>query len=199
MSRQWTAPATVANLGDDVDDPVDKLLQQWAQERPELDCSSLSVVVRVIYLAKVFRQSTEQALAGLDLKLWEYDVLSALRRQGPPFQLPATGLARASLLTSGAMTNRIDRLEARGLVVRATDPADRRGVNVRLTSRGRELTDAAIEARLQSANRQLEALSPAERHAMSAGLRRLFLEAVPAAGSDPSAGVSGPSTGRGSR
>ncbi len=199
MSRQWTAPATVANLGDDVDDPVDKLLQQWAQERPELDCSSLSVVVRVIYLAKVFRQSTEQALAGLDLKLWEYDVLSALRRQGPPFQLPATGLARASLLTSGAMTNRIDRLEARGLVVRATDPADRRGVNVRLTSRGRELTDAAIEARLQSANRQLEALSPAERHAMSAGLRRLFLEAAPAAGSEPAAAVSGSSAGRGSR
>lgn len=199
MSRQWTAPATVANLGDDVDDPVDRLLQQWAQERPELDCSSLSVVVRVIYLAKVFRQSTEQALAGLDLKLWEYDVLSALRRQGPPFQLPATGLARASLLTSGAMTNRIDRLEARGLVVRATDPADRRGVNVRLTSRGRELTDAAIEARLQSANRQLEALSPAERHAMSAGLRRLFLEAVPAVGSAPAGGVSGSSAGRGSR
>ncbi|MCC7259019.1 MAG: MarR family transcriptional regulator [Gammaproteobacteria bacterium] len=164
-----------------MEDPVDKLLQQWAQERPELDCSSLSVVVRVIYLAKVFRQSAEQALATLDLKLWEYDVLSALRRQGPPFQLPATGLARASMLTSGAMTNRIDRLEARGLVVRATDPDDRRGVNVQLTGRGRELTDAAIEARLRAADRQLEALSIGERRAVSASLRRLFLEAAPGA------------------
>jgi DNA-binding MarR family transcriptional regulator len=158
-----------------VEDPVDKLLQQWAQERPELDCSSLSVVVRVLYLAKAFRQSAERALAPLDLKLWEYDVLSALRRQGPPFQLPATGLARASMLTTGAMTNRIDRLEERGLVCRATDPEDRRGVNVRLTERGRSLTDAAIEARLTAANEQLVALGVGERHAVSDGLRKLFL------------------------
>lgn len=162
-----------------MEDPVDRLLNQWAQERPELDCSSLSVVVRVLYLAKVFRQSAERALASLDLKLWEYDVLSALRRQGPPFQLPATGLARASMLTTGAMTNRIDRLEARGLVSRQTDPADRRGVNVRLTEQGRALTDAAIEARLNAANGQLEALSVEERRAMSAGLRKLFLDAAP--------------------
>lgn len=163
-----------------MDDPVDKLINQWAHERPELDCSSLSVVVRVLFLAKIFRQSAERALAVLDLKLWEYDVLSALRRQGPPFQLPATGLARASMLTSGAMTNRIDRLEARGLVARATDPADRRGVNVRLTERGRALTDAAIEARLTAANGQLEALSLEERRAVSAGLRKVFLEVGPA-------------------
>lgn len=156
-------------------DPVDKLLTQWAQERPELDCSSLSVVVRVLFLAKVFRQSAERALAPLNLKLWEYDVLSALRRQGPPFQLPATGLARASMLTSGAMTNRIDRLQARGLVMRVPDPADGRGVNVVLTDAGRRLTDAAIEARLTAANAQLAVLSVAERHAVAEGLRKVFL------------------------
>lgn len=158
-----------------MEDPVDKLLNQWAHERPELDCSSLNVVVRILMLAKVCRQSAERALAPLQIKLWEYDVLSALRRQGPPFQLPATGLARASQLTTGAMTNRIDRLEARGLVARATDPADRRGVNVRLTDRGRQLTDAAIEARLAAANEQLEALSVPERKAVSEGLRKVFL------------------------
>lgn len=162
-----------------MEDPVDKLISQWAHERPELDCSSLSVVVRVLFLAKMFRQSAERALAPLDLKLWEYDVLSALRRQGPPFQLPATGLARASMLTTGAMTNRIDRLEERGLVARATDPADRRGVNVRLTERGRQLTDAAIEARLTAANGQLEALSVAERRVVSEGLRKVFLSVGP--------------------
>jgi DNA-binding MarR family transcriptional regulator len=162
-----------------MEDPVDKLLSQWAHERPELDCSSLSVVVRVLFLAKVFRQNAERALAPLNLKLWEYDVLSALRRQGPPFQLPATGLARASMLTTGAMTNRIDRLEERGLVGRATDPSDRRGVNVRLTDPGRQLTDAAIEARLTAANGQLEALSVAERRAVSEGLRKVFLSVGP--------------------
>jgi len=157
-------------------DPVDKLLGQWAQERPELDCSSLSVVVRILFLGKVFRQSTERALASLGLKLWEYDVLSALRRQGPPFQLPATALARESLLTTGAMTNRIDRLEARGLVTRQGDPVDRRGVNVSLTQAGQQLTDQAIEARLKAANGQLAALSSDERRAISEGLRKLLLQ-----------------------
>jgi DNA-binding MarR family transcriptional regulator len=164
-----------------VDDPVDKLLIQWAQERPELDCSNLSVVVRVLFLAKVFRQNAERALAPLNLKLWEYDVLSALRRQGPPFHLPATGLARASMLTSGAMTNRIDRLEKRGLVRRVPDPADRRGVNVMLTDAGRGLTDAAIEARLTAANEQLAVLSAPERRAVADGLKKVFLS-VGAAG-----------------
>jgi DNA-binding MarR family transcriptional regulator len=165
-----------------VDDPVDKLLHQWSHERPELDCSSLSVVVRVLFLAKILRQDAERALASLDLKLWEYDVLSALRRQGPPFQLPATGLARASMLTSGAMTNRIDRLEARGLVQRGPDPADRRGVNVCLTDKGRRLTDAAIEARLNAANEQLQVLSGTERRAVADGLKKVFLAVTPGNG-----------------
>jgi DNA-binding MarR family transcriptional regulator len=164
-----------------VDDEVDKLMEQWAHERPELDCSTLGVVVRVLLLSKVFRQSAERALAPLNLKLWEYDVLSALRRQGPPFQLPATGLARASRLTSGAMTNRIDRLEERGLVARQTDPSDRRGVNVRLTERGRRLTDAAIEARLAASDEELAPLTPVERRAASDALRKVFLRTGTAA------------------
>ena len=73
-----------------VEDQVDKLLGQWARERPELDCSSLGVVVRVQFLAKLCQRGAERALARLGLRLWEYDVLSALRRQGPPYQLPAT-------------------------------------------------------------------------------------------------------------
>ncbi len=158
-----------------MDDDVDKLLRQWAQERPELDCASLSVVVRVLFLAKILRQDAERALAAQGLKLWEYDVLSALRRQGPPFQLPATALARASMLTSGAMTNRIDRLESRGLVVRGPAPADRRGVMVGLTDKGRRLTDAAIEARLHAANEQLSTLSAAERRTVADGLKKVFL------------------------
>ncbi len=160
-----------------MEDQVDKLLNQWARERPELDCSSLSVVVRVQFLAKLCQQSAERALARLDLRLWEYDVLSGLRRQGAPYQMSATALARASMLTSGAMTTRIDRLEARGLVVRIAEPTDRRGVNVRLTEYGQQLTDQAIEARLTAADTQLEALSGTERHAASAVLRKVLLGA----------------------
>jgi len=156
-------------------DEVDRLLAQWATERPELDCSALGVVVRVQLLSKLLRQDAEAALAPLDLRLWEYDVLSALRRQGPPYQLPATALARASRLSSGAMTNRIDRLEARGLVARASDPADGRAVNVGLTDRGRSLTDAAIGARLAASRQQLAGLAPAERDALSGALRKLLL------------------------
>jgi len=156
-----------------MDDRIDKLLGQWSDERPELDCSGLDVVARLQDAAKIIRRNEDNALGTLDLKMWEYDVLSALRRQGTPFQLAATELARETLLSSGAMTNRIDRLETRSLVEREPDPEDRRGVIVRLTTAGRKLVDDAIEARLDLADEQLAKLSKQERSAISTGLRKL--------------------------
>jgi DNA-binding MarR family transcriptional regulator len=154
-------------------DRIDRLLNQWSEERPELDCSGLDVVARVQDVAKFLRRSEDEALDSMGLKMWEYDVLSALRRQGRPYRMPATELARESLLSSGAMTNRIDRLEERGLVERNPDPEDRRGVLVNLTNAGRELVDDAIEARLAAADEQLSGLSRKERHAISHGLRKI--------------------------
>jgi DNA-binding MarR family transcriptional regulator len=119
-------------------DQVDQLLEDWNAERPELDYSPLGVVVRIQLLGKLLQRSAEVALRPLKLKLWEYDVLSALRRKGKPFEQPATELARLTMLTSGAMTTRVDRLEAKGLVERTTDPEDRRGVNVKLTNQAHE-------------------------------------------------------------
>ncbi len=156
-------------------DRVDKLLGQWSAQRPELDCSGLDVVARVQDAAKMLRRNEDAALHALGLKMWEYDVLSALRRQGAPFRLPATELARESLLSTGAMTHRIDRLEERGLVSRASDPEDRRSVLVALTRAGQELTDQAVEARLVAAERQLSRLAGAERAALAHGLRKLVL------------------------
>jgi DNA-binding MarR family transcriptional regulator len=156
-----------------MDDRIDKLLDQWSEERPELDCSGLDVVARLQDAAKIVRRNEDNALGMLDLKMWEYDVLSALRRQGKPFQLAATELAREVLLSSGAMTNRINRLEARNLVKRKPDPEDRRGVIVRLTTAGRKLMDDAIEARLNLADGQLANLSRQECTAISNGLRKL--------------------------
>lgn len=158
-------------------DRIDRLLGQWSAERPELDCSGLDVVARVQDVAKILRRGEDEALEAMGLRMWEYDVLSALRRQGKPYRMPATELARESLLSSGAMTNRIDRLEDRGLVERDRDPEDRRGVLVRLTSAGRKLVDAAIEARLGIANEQLSSLSQQERQAISSGLRKINIVA----------------------
>jgi DNA-binding MarR family transcriptional regulator len=156
-------------------DTVDRLLQQWRCERPDLDVSHLGLAIRIEMLAKLMRRDTAQSLAKLELKTWEYDVLSVLRRQGEPFELPSTELARASLLTSGAMTTRIDQLENRKLVSRTPDPDDRRGVRVRLTRRGLSLINRAIQARLSAAESGVRCLTRKERLSADAALRKLLL------------------------
>lgn len=155
-------------------DTVDRLLQQWRAERPDLDVSDLGIVTRIEMLAKLMRRSTGRSLAKLGLKTWEYDVLSVLRRQGEPYELPATELARASLLTSGAMTARIDQIEGKRLVRRKPDPEDRRSVRVRLTAKGLALIDRAIQARLTAAESAVECLNDKERSATAGSLRKLL-------------------------
>lgn len=157
-------------------DAVDAILEQWMAERPELDTAALGIVIRIMSLNKSFHRQATRALEPLDLELWEYDVLSALRRQGKPFALPATGLARESELSSGAMTNRIDRLQDRGLVRREAGVADRRSVLVYLTAAGRRMIDSAIRFRLEAAREKLQALSAAERRQLATLLRKVVLE-----------------------
>jgi DNA-binding MarR family transcriptional regulator len=154
-------------------DAVDDILQQWSEERPELDTAPLGVVIRVMALYRSFYRDASKALLPLKLELWEYDVLSALRRQGRPFALAATRLARETDLSGGAMTNRIDRLEARGLVRRRPDKDDRRGVIVILSARGRRVIDEAIRFRLEAARESLRSLSAAEQEELAGLLRRI--------------------------
>jgi DNA-binding MarR family transcriptional regulator len=156
-------------------DSVDRLLQQWRAERPELDVSTLGIAIRVEMLAKLMRRETAEGLSLRGLKTWEYDVLSALRRQGEPYKLPMTELARASLLTSGAMTTRIDGLIEQGLVRRDPDPDDRRGVRVSLTKKGLAVVDQAIETRLKAAETAVGFLNRKERLATEAALRKMLL------------------------
>ena len=158
-------------------DPIDEILEQWSDERPDLDTASLGVVIRVMTLYRSFRRQADRALEPLELELWEYDVLAALRRQGEPYALPATRLARETELSSGAMTNRIDRLESRGLVKRKPDRKDRRGVNVSLTASGRRLIDKAIQHRLDSARESLRDLSAAQQRELARLLRIAVLAA----------------------
>ena len=155
-------------------DFVDDLLNEWARQRPELDCSALGVVVRLQLLAKLLCDSAEESLVEFDLKLWEYDVLSALRRQGKPYEMLASELARDSMLTSGTITTRIDGLEERGLVERRPDVNDRRAINIRLTRQGLDAINDAIGARISAAEQQLGGLSNAERNQLSDALRKVL-------------------------
>jgi DNA-binding MarR family transcriptional regulator len=163
-------------------DQVDIMLEQWLRERPDLDTSALAVVVRVLLLHKTFQNLATNAMSELDLELWEYDVISALRRQGAPYKMAATDLAKATSLSSGAMTNRIDRLAAKKLLRRVQDPSDRRAVIVTLTAKGVRVIDKAIQLRLDAANEGIQGVSKVERETLASLLRKVALGTGPAKG-----------------
>jgi DNA-binding MarR family transcriptional regulator len=152
-------------------DEVDRLVAAWRRERPDLDVSPLEVLSRVTRLARHLDRARRTAFAEQGLESWEFDVLTALRRAGAPYQLSPGQLLPQTLVTSGTMTNRIDRLAAKGLVVRGPDPADRRGVLVSLTAVGRELADDALSGLLKN-ERELLAALPHDRLEVLAGMLR---------------------------
>src|SRR6478609_8397867 len=125
------------------DDEVDRIVLAWQRERPDLDVAPLEVLSRVSRLARHLDRARSAAFTEHDLESWEFDVLSALRRAGEPYELSPGQLVTQTLVTSGTMTNRVDRLTARGLVQRLPDSRDRRGVIVRLTPAGRATVDDA--------------------------------------------------------
>ncbi|MFI6518319.1 MarR family winged helix-turn-helix transcriptional regulator [Spirillospora sp. NPDC050679] len=156
-------------------DEVDLLVEAWHTERPDLDVRPLHVLSRISRLARHLDRARRAVFVAHDLEPWEFDVLTALRRAGKPYQLSPGRLLRATLVTSGTMTNRIDRLAATGLVERHPDPADKRGVLVRLTDAGRTRVDAAFTDLLSREHAILESLSPAEREALADLLRSLLV------------------------
>ena len=157
-------------------DEVDDLVAAWRAQRPDLDVEPMQVLSRISRLARHLDIARRGAFADHGLETWEFDVLSALRRQGPPFQLTPGALLRATLVTSGTMTNRIDRLAAKGLVVRGPDPNDRRGVLVRLTDSGRELADSALTGLLKNERELLAALPEERLEILGALLRELTVQ-----------------------
>ena len=157
-------------------DEVDRIVDAWSRERPDLDFSPLQVLSRVGRLARHLERARRTAFAASDLELWEFDVLSALRRAGKPYQLSPKALLQQTLVSSGTMTNRIDRLVARGLVQRRTDPNDGRGILVVMTSAGRERVDAAIRTLLAAESELLERLSAPDQDRLSSLLRKLSLD-----------------------
>lgn len=156
------------------DDEVDRIVGAWERELPHVDVSPMQVLSRVSRLAHHLDQARKTAFAAHELDPWEFDVLSALRRSGAPYELSPGRLVAETFVTSGTMTNRIDRLTERGLVQRRPDPEDRRGVLVQITADGRSRVDAAVAELLQHESQILAGLSSSARERLTTDLRDLL-------------------------
>ena len=157
------------------EDEVDRLVEAWRRERPDLDVQPLEVLSRVSRLARHLDRGRRAAFAMHGLEPWEFDVLAALRRAGPPYELSPGELLSRTLVTSGTMTARVDKLAARDLVRRRRHSGDRRGVRVSLTDAGRLAVDAALEGLLTHERNLLAEISGADQAQLADLLRTLVL------------------------
>jgi DNA-binding MarR family transcriptional regulator len=155
-------------------DAVDRIMSQWQSVRPDVDSSPIEIIGRVSRLSRLIDRQLAESFARFGLENWMYDVLATLRRSGEPYELTAGDLMRQTMVTTGAVTNRIDRLEQRGLVERVASP-DRRKVIVRLTKRGLETVDGVVGAHLATERDILAALSERQRHDVANLLRIMLL------------------------
>jgi DNA-binding MarR family transcriptional regulator len=156
-----------------VHDEVDGLVEAWRRERPDLDLGPMEVLSRVSRLAHHLDRARRTAFSDHAIETWEFDVLAALRRAGSPYQLSPGRLLKETLVTSGTMTNRVDRLEERGFVKRLPDPSDRRGVLVQLTDEGKHTVDGALDGLLEREADLLASLDVSDRKQLVAILRSL--------------------------
>jgi DNA-binding MarR family transcriptional regulator len=157
-------------------DEVDRIVGAWERERPDLDFAPLQVLSRVGRLARHLDRARRAAFTASELESWEFDVLSALRRAGQPYQLSPKALLQQTLVSSGTMTNRIDRLVGLSLVERRTDPHDGRGILVVMTDKGRTRVDTAISLLLSAESELLDKLSILEQERLASLLRKLSID-----------------------
>ncbi|MDG6098443.1 MarR family transcriptional regulator [Alteromonas sp. ZYF713] len=154
-------------------DLVDTLLAEWKKEKPELQGEGMAVVARVLNLANKFEQEISGALKEYGINYTDFDVLATLRRKGAPYKLSPGTLQEAVILTSGAMTACLKRLENRELLKRMTSESDRRGVDVQLTAKGKKLIDDTIAMRFNIASASVKALSSVELDSLTTLLRKI--------------------------
>lgn len=144
-------------------DHVGRIMAQWAVERPDIDVSPQGIIGRLHRLAIRLDEELRPVFAAAGLSDGDFDVLAALRRSGAPYELSPGQLAQSTMVTSGAVTKRLDRLEGAGLVSRRTSADDARGRRVRLTDRGRALVDDVFEKHMANEHRLLASFSDLER------------------------------------
>lgn len=157
-------------------DHVDFVMAQWAQVRPGLDVSAMAVCSRLFRMNIVAARNADQAFREHQLHQGEFDLLATLFRAGPPYSLSPQQLVGALLLSSGAMTNRLDKLEAAGLLVRNPNPNDRRGVIVSLTPEGQRTLTRVLDDYLVQMDKTLEPLSATERRQLAGLLKKLLAD-----------------------
>ena len=155
-------------------DAVDRILEQWKRERPDLDCSPMGPIGRLKRCALLLEPRIEAAFVRHDLVRWEFDMLATLRRAGPPFTLSPTQLFSTLMITSGTMTHRLKALEKRGFITRLPNPEDARSMLVALTPVGRERIDEAVETHVDNERQLLAGLSDSERLQLDQALRVLM-------------------------
>lgn len=155
-------------------DHVERVRAQWARELPDLDTTPTAILGRAYRLSNLVRLSIEETFAGFGLDRGEFDVISTLRRSGPPYRLTPTALYRSLMITSGGLTHRLGRLEKAGLVRREKSPEDGRSLLVVLTELGFQRAEEALRADMTNEARFLASLDPAKRAALAELLKELL-------------------------
>ncbi|MBD2527413.1 MarR family winged helix-turn-helix transcriptional regulator [Nostoc sp. FACHB-133] len=156
-------------------DRIDIILEEWQQELPQLDTSAVGIIGRILRIARLLEKHRESILVEYGLNVWSFDVLATLRRQGQPFRLKPTELYSLLMLSSGAMTNRIDRLEQDGIVTRVRDAEDRRSVMVQLTTKGIQLADTVMPILFEKEKQVLSQFTADELQLSTLTLRKLLM------------------------
>ncbi|CAM3939385.1 MarR family transcriptional regulator [Nocardia ninae] len=158
-------------------DAVDLFTQHWNRERPDVDVSPMAVIGRIQRLSRLFEQDLKRFFSDFGMEFWEFDVLATLRRSGSETGLTAGALIKVAMVTSGAITNRIDRLVAKGWIERQPCPEDRRVIRVRLTPEGRKVIDDVLPKHMENEQRLLASLDLDSREQL-AGLLRTLAESL---------------------
>lgn len=158
-----------------LEDLVDGLIREWREQAPDVSVDAMGIVGRIQYLGNLYEGYANKALKPYKIKFTDFDVLGTLRRSGAPYQLSPTQLCETVLITSGAMTAALDRLEKAGFILRALDPVDRRVRVAGLTRKGVEISELAANARFKAAEAALEGLDKDDREALAWLLRKLIM------------------------
>ncbi|AUT47624.1 MarR family winged helix-turn-helix transcriptional regulator [Achromobacter sp. AONIH1] len=185
-ARTADAASPYSHLHPD-DDLIGRGIAQWRRERPDIDSSGKEVVGRLIRLEEVVLRAINASQAPHGLKYIEYAVLTTLRVDGAPYQLAPSQLQARLLCSSGGLSNILKRLETQGLVRRTTDKADRRGVLVTLTVKGKHLADKAMPAHAQAEQNLLAMFTPEERDTLARLLSRMLVVNAPELGREEEA------------
>ncbi|WP_371785636.1 MarR family winged helix-turn-helix transcriptional regulator [Streptosporangium subroseum] len=162
------------DTGEDRRDAIDGILDQWRRERPDMDLSGIGILGRLVQVSLVLGPIVEQVFIRHGLRSGEFDVLSALRRSGPPYTLIPSELSATLMMSRAGMTGRLDRLEAAGLVERSLDPDDRRSFRIILTEKGRQIIDATLTEHAANVARLVSCLTPEERQTLDRSLRSIL-------------------------